>query len=156
VLVVTLKTLHVLAATVFFGTGLGTAWVKVMADRTGDVRVIAWAHRHLVQADVIFTIPAGVLAPVTGLGLIWAYEWPFIPDFAWGGLVGWAIAGACWLPAWRLQYRMRDLAVAAAETGTPLPPAFHRASRWWMGLGFPSFAAAMITFWIMVAHHLPG
>lgn len=154
-LVVLLKTLHILSATVFFGTGLGTAWVKIMADRTGDVRVIAWAHRHLVHADVLFTIPAGVAAPVTGLALIWAYGWPFIPDFAWGGLVGWAVAGICWLPAWRLQYRMRDLAVEAAERGTALPPEFFRASRWWMGLGIPSFGAAVLTFWMMVAHHLP-
>ncbi len=35
------KTLHILSATIFFGAGLMSAWCKVRADRSADVRVVA-------------------------------------------------------------------------------------------------------------------
>lgn len=38
-----LKWLHILSATVLFGTGLGTAYFKWATDRSGDVRAIAVA-----------------------------------------------------------------------------------------------------------------
>ena len=150
-----LKTLHVLMATVFFGTGAGVAFVKLRADHTGDVRIIAWANRFVVQSDLIFTIPSGVLMPVTGLALAWQYgtSWATLWATPWlvKGLIGWSIAGAFWLPAWRLQYRMSALATTAFEQGTALPEAYHRYTRWWMFLGFPSFTAALWTFWVMVS-----
>ncbi len=152
-----LKTLHILMATVFFGTGMGVAFVKLRADQTGDVRLIAWANGFVVQSDLIFTIPSAVLMPVTGLAMVWQWagSWEAFWAMLWAtpwlqkGVIGWAVAGAFWLPAWRLQYRMHALAAAALAEGTPLPEAYHRYTRWWMFLGFPSFTAAMWTFWVM-------
>ena len=66
-----LKLIHILSATVLFGTGLGTAFQMWMADRTGDVRAIAAVARNVVIADYVFTTPAVVIQPVTGIALIW-------------------------------------------------------------------------------------
>ena len=53
-----LKTLHVLSATVLFGTGLGTAFHMWVTHRRGEVRAIAVTAANVVQADFLFTTPA--------------------------------------------------------------------------------------------------
>jgi uncharacterized membrane protein len=146
-----LKTVHVLAAILFLGTGLGSAWYKFRADRSGDLRVIAWCQREIVLADWLFTVPAAVLLPATAVGLVAVVGYPWSTPWILWGLGGYALAGVCWLPAVWLQLRMRRLADEALQRGEPLPPAFHRAARSWALLGVPSFLAALATLWVMVA-----
>jgi uncharacterized membrane protein len=55
------------------------------------------------------------------------------------------------LPVVWLQWRMRDLAAAAAAAGEPLPEAYHRLFRTWFALGFPGFGAVMAILWLMIA-----
>lgn len=146
-----LKTVHVLSVTLFFGAGLGSVLLKLAADRSKEPRVVAFAHRTVVLADWVFTIPSAVLLPTTGAamvaiaGLEWRAGW-----VAWG-LVLYAIAGCCWLPAWRLQFRMAAAADAWARDGTPLPPQFQRWTRTWALLGIPAFLAVVGAVYVMVA-----
>ncbi|MCK6503063.1 DUF2269 domain-containing protein [Myxococcota bacterium] len=151
-----LKTVHVLGAVLFLGTGLGSAWYKLRAAASGELAVIAWVDREVVRADWIFTVPAGLVMPITGLwmasvlGLPWSTPWVAF------GIGGYVVAGACWLPAAALQLRMRRLSGQALEAGQPLPPAWHQAQRAWLLLGLPSFLAAVATVAVMVFKRLPG
>lgn len=145
------KWLHIVSATVLFGTGLGTAFQMWTAHRRGDVRAIAVTARNVVKADWLFTATSGVVQPVTGGLLVWmaGYD-PLAPWLAWTyGL--YVLALACWLPVVRLQIRVRDLAEAAARDGRPLPGAYHRCMRWWFVLGWPAFLSLLMIFWLMVA-----
>ena len=65
-------------------------------------------------------------------------------------LVLYVVAGACWLPVVWMQYRMRDLAQAAADANTPLPAVYFRYLRAWVLLGIVAFAALTIVFYFMV------
>ncbi len=150
-----LKVTHVLAACVFLGTGLGTAWVKVAADRQGALEARLWAQRFVVHADLVFTIPAGLLLPASGLALARVYGIPWQTPWVATGLVCWAVAGAFWLPAWRLQYRMLADVETAVREGTPLSARYLADTRWWLILGFPSFTAAMLAVWVMSTKTLP-
>ncbi len=145
-----LKLIHILSATLLFGTGLGTAYYMWRADRSGDVAAIAVTARHVVAADWIFTAPAAVVQPLTGVLLARELGVPLT-----GSWLGWAavlyvLAGACWLPVVRLQIRMRDMAEAAARESTPLPEAYHQAMRFWVALGWPAFLAVIAIFALMV------
>jgi uncharacterized membrane protein len=150
-----LKSLHVLGAVLFLGTGLGSAWYMLRADLTGDLRRMAWVHKEIVLADWVFTVPSGVLLPATGLWMALAYNVPLTtPWIAWGiGL--YAVAGLCWVPAAVLQIRMARMIEAGLKDGlttaAELDPAFERARLWWLGLGFPAFLAAAATVWVMVS-----
>src|SRR3954452_9981662 len=67
--VLTLKWIHILSAIVLFGTGLGTAFHGLASNLSGDVRAIAVANRNVVLADWLFTTPAVIVQPVTGIWL---------------------------------------------------------------------------------------
>lgn len=148
-----LKAIHVGAAILFLGTGLGSAFYKWRADRSGSVAVAAWAQRNVVLADWLFTVPSGIVLPGTGLWLAHLYGLPFTTSWVLFGIVGFAIAGLTWLPAAWIQLRMRRLADEALASGAPLPEEFHRLHRFWLALGVPSFGAAVATIWVMVGKH---
>ncbi|HYD99378.1 MAG TPA: DUF2269 domain-containing protein, partial [Alphaproteobacteria bacterium] len=92
-----LKTLHILSATVLFGTGIGTAFHMLMAQRSGDLRAIVVGSRNTVLADWLFTTPAVIAQPLTGALMIWQAGLD-----PWEGWIAWSVAlylfvGACWL-----------------------------------------------------------
>lgn len=152
----TLKTLHILSMVLLFGTGLGSAFYKWMADRSGNVPHIAITNRHVVLADWIFTTPTVILQPLTGLWMVHLAELP--PSTPWivASLGLYVVAGACWLPVVWLQIRMQRLAQTAATRQLPLPPGYGRLARWWFWLGMPAFTAMVLVVAMMVAKHVPG
>jgi uncharacterized membrane protein len=145
-----LKLAHIVSVTLFFGAGIASVVLKLRADRAGDVRDIAFALRHVVVADWLFTIPSGVLLPLTGAGMVMVAGYPWSTPWIMYGFALYVVAGLCWLPAWRLQFRMRDAAEAAVRGNTPLPPEYHRWTRIWAALGVPSFFASVGAMWMMV------
>ncbi len=145
-----LKLIHILSAAILFGTGLGTAFFMWRADRSGDVATIAATARIVVLADWLFTAPAVVIQPLTGALLAARVGYGFGEGWLLAAYGLYALVGACWLPVVGLQRRMRDLAAAAHETGTDLPPAYHQAMRWWFRLGWPAFAGVLALYWIML------
>jgi uncharacterized membrane protein len=110
-----LKTLHILSATVLFGTGLGIAYFKWATDRSGDVAAIRAVSERVVTADWLFTLPTAILQPVTGLALALHVGYPLSSTWLVTALVLYAAAGACWIRVLWLQVRMRDLARAAEK-----------------------------------------
>jgi uncharacterized membrane protein len=146
-----LKWLHILSSTVLLGTGAGIAYFFLRACRSRDVRVIAAMAGDVVRADFLFTAVAVVVQPVTGYALMRLSGLPFGLPWIRTSLVLFVLVGYCWLPVVVLQLRLRDMAVAAAEQGTALPPEFHRAYRLWFLLGWPAFAGVLLIFWLMVA-----
>ncbi|HSX89739.1 MAG TPA: DUF2269 domain-containing protein [Pseudomonas sp.] len=149
-LYLSLKWLHILSATILVGVGFGTAFYKWMIDRSGDVRVIAYTSRLVVLADWLFTTPAIILQPLTGLWMLHLAGYSLSsPWIAWTLLL-YALAGVCWLPVVWLQYRMRALALAALATEQALPASYWRYARTWFWLGIPAFAAMLAIYALMV------
>nr|WP_298168577.1 DUF2269 domain-containing protein [uncultured Pseudomonas sp.] len=149
-LYLSLKWLHILSATVLVGVGFGTAFYKWMIDRSGEVRVIAYTSRLVVLADWLFTTPAIILQPLTGLWMLHLAGYSLSsPWIAWTLLL-YALAGVCWLPVVWLQYRMRALALAALATEQALPARYWRYARTWFWLGIPAFAAMLAIYALMV------
>lgn len=145
-----LKLLHILSSTVLFGTGLGTAFSMWRAHRHGDPRVVAVVARNVVLADWVFTTPAVIVQPLTGLALIHLLGYPLTAPWLLASVVLYAIVGACWLPVVGLQRRMRQLADAAVARGEPLPGPYHRCFRLWFALGWPAFLGVIAIFALMV------
>ena len=145
-----IKWLHILSATILFGAGLGTAFHMLMTHLRGDAAAIAATTRNTVMADWLFTATSGVVQPVTGILMVYMagldpFESWLVVTYALYG-----VAGVCWLKVVQLQYRMRDLAAAAAARGDPLPAGYDAAVRLWFILGWPAFVSLLAVFVLMV------
>jgi len=143
------KWLHVLSSTLLFGTGIGTAFAMVWAMRSDRAEVVAHVAGGVVLADWIFTTPAGLVQPLTGLWLIHETGFSLTEDWLLLTYAAYALAFLCWAPVVVLQIRIRDLARAAAPG--PLPAPARRLYRLWFALGWPAFTALVVVFWLMIS-----
>lgn len=146
-----LKALHIVGATVLFGTGAGIAFFMLMAHRTADPRLIAHTAGVVVVADAVFTATAVVLQPITGAALAVIAGYPLFRGWVALSLALYVLVGVFWLPVVWMQLRMRDLARQAAAEGAPLPGAYHRLWRLWFACGIPAFAGVLAIIWLMTA-----
>jgi uncharacterized membrane protein len=145
------KWLHILSATILFGTGIGIAFFKWVTDRSGDVRAIRISAERTVLADWIFTTPAVIVQPLTGLAMVGLAGFPLLSGWVLYSLALYAFAGCCWLPVLWLQMRMRALARVADNAGEALPALYWSYARTWFWLGIPAFTALLVVYWLMVA-----
>ncbi len=152
----TLKTFHVLSMVLLFGTGLGSAFYKWMADRSGFVPHIAVVNRHVVLADWWFTTPTVIFQPISGAAMAMMAGIPLTTPWIATSLVLYLLAGSCWLPVVWLQIRMQKLAETAHVRGEPLPATYWRMARWWFWLGVPAFSAMVLVVTLMVFKNVPG
>ncbi|MEF1574647.1 DUF2269 family protein, partial [Neisseria gonorrhoeae] len=65
------KYLHVLGAIVILGTGTGIAFFMLMAHLSGQAAFIARTAGVVVIADMLFTLSAVLLQPISGGTLMW-------------------------------------------------------------------------------------
>lgn len=145
-----IKAIHILSSTLLFGTGLGSAFYKWMADRSGDLHTISKTNRSVVIADWVFTTPTVIIQPITGLWLLNIMGIPMSEPWLIVALVLYGIAGGCWLPVVWLQIRMRDIATEALIQKKPLNDQYHRYAQIWFWLGIPAFTAVVIIYFLMV------
>ncbi len=146
----TLKTLHILSAILLFGTGLGSAFYKHFADRSGNVAAVAVVNHLVVLADWLFTTPTVLLQPLTGYAMLRVAGWPLDTSWVVMGSVLFLLAGACWLPVVWLQIRMARASKTAWQQGTALPASYRHWARTWFWLGVPAFIAMVLTVAAMV------
>jgi len=144
-----IKILHIVSACILFGTGLGTAFYLFLANIKKDIALIANASNQVLMGNLLFTMPAGVLQLITGLGLVMIHHYSFTQLWVIGSIIGYVIAGACWLPVVYLQIQCRDLAMSAKENNQPLPQSYYRFYRWWCVLGVPAFLALFVVIYFM-------
>jgi uncharacterized membrane protein len=145
------KTLHILTATVLFGTGLGIAFFMFCSRFTGDLQEKLFAVRTTVLADYLFTAPAAVLQPASGAWLIWHSGFRWNDGWLLATYALYVLAAACWLPVVAIQIRLKRMVAACLAADKPLPDEYHRLFRVWFILGWPAFLALVAVFFLMVA-----
>ena len=112
-----LKYIHILSSTLLFGTGLGTAFHGFLAFRTKDPRVVAAVGRSVVLADWLFTAPAVVIQPITGVTMAVLASVPLTQGWLALSIALYVLVGVCWLPVVWLQIQLRRMARKASRAG---------------------------------------
>lgn len=144
-----LKTLHIISATLLFGTGFGTYFFMIRATRSGNIEALRVTAGTVVLADWLFTTPAVVVQFATGLLLMDRLGIPFSSPWFLVVMALTLLVGALWLPVVGLQLILHKL-LRELPAGAPLPPRFHRLARIWEGLGYPAFLSGPAIFALMV------
>ena len=145
-----LKWIHILSATLLFGTGIGSAFYKFMTDRSGNVQAIAQTNKLVVLADWFFTTPTIILQPITGVWLAIILGYTLTSSWLVLSIVLYIVAGLCWLPVVHMQIKMRDLAQLAKKQNQLLDKHYANLARIWFWLGIPAFTALVGVYYLMV------
>lgn len=141
-----IKLVHILSATILFGTGLGTAFFMLKAYLSKNDQAMRITTSTVVMADRIFTTPAVVIQLATGLWLTRKLNIPF--DSWWFIVVVslYALVGICWIPVVWIQIRIRNL-IADGESRD----SYQKLMRIWVALGVPAFSSVVLIFYLMVS-----
>ncbi len=141
-----IKLLHILSATLLFGTGLGTAFFMLRAYLSASHDVMSVTSRNVVLADWIFTAPSAVVQLATGLWLTHQLGIPLNSFWFVSVICLFVLVGACWLPVVWIQIRIRDILRRGGHRNE-----YRGLMRIWIALGIPAFASMLILFFLMVS-----
>lgn len=143
------KLIHIVSASVLFGTGLGTAYFMFRAWRSGNAEALRVTSRHVVIADWLFTLPAVIVQLTTGLWLTTLLGIPW--SSVWFGTVIllFGTVGLLWTPVVLIQIRIARIASSAGDSAIP-GDQIDRLMRTWTALGAPAFALTLVLFGLMV------
>lgn len=141
-----IKLVHILSATVVFGTGMGTAFFMFRAHLTKNEEAMAVTTRHVVMADWLFTTPAIVVQLFTGLWLVDRLNISFSSTWFITVICLYVFIGICWVPVVWIQIRIRDLIACGASRDD-----YMNLMRAWVAFGVPAFASVLILFFLMVS-----
>lgn len=149
-LYIIIRSLHILSATILFGTGIGIAFFMFRSYFTSNLHEKLFAARNTVLADYVFTLPAVILQPLTGIALIHmvGYDWHDL--WLMMTYIIYILAGLCWLPVVWIQIQLKNMVSDSLEHGTALPARYHKLFRLWFILGWPAFIGLVVVFFLMV------
>jgi uncharacterized membrane protein len=145
-LYILVKLVHILSATVLFGTGMGTAFFMLKAYLSQDDQAMRVTTNSVVMADWLFTTPAVVLQLVTGLWLTSRLGIAYDSSWFVAVLSLYLFVGLCWVPVVWIQIRIRNL----IADGRPRDD-YQNLMLVWIALGIPAFAAVIVIFYLMVS-----
>jgi uncharacterized membrane protein len=146
----TIKLIHIISSTILFGTGLGSAFYMWMTYRGGNAIAFSSVIRLVVLADWVFTTPAVIIQPVTGLILLHIAGYSF--DLLWLKLsiVLYILIGFCWIPVVWIQIRIKSI----LESKEVHQHEINRLMKMWFALGCPAFIGVIAIFYLMVCKPL--
>ena len=146
-----LKTAHILGAVLFVGNLVVTAVWKVLADRTREPKIVAFAQGLVTVTDVVFTGLGAIIVLVTGMLMIVPYGIEFwsVSWIMWGlGLF--VVSALVWiLVLVPIQMTQARLARAFADGGE-IPDGYWRLGRLWVIFGLIATALPLINVFLMV------
>jgi uncharacterized membrane protein len=146
-----LKSVHILGVVLFLGNIIITGWWKVMADRTKNKQIIAFAQRQVTLTDYVFTLGGVVLVLATGIGNAILHELNYlsIKWLAWGYWL-FIASGVIWvailLP---IQIKQARMAKQFSEQ-KPIPEQYWKLGNLWIIFGILATLLPLANLYWMV------
>ena len=145
-----LKSLHILGVVLFVGNIIVTGWWKVLADRTRNPAVIAFAQRQVTLTDWIFTFGGSTLVVVGAYANVYLHDLPLDATWLVWGQALFFLSGLLWvailIPA---QIKLARLARGFAGGG-PIPDEYWRLNRIWLWIGILATVLPAANLYFMV------
>jgi uncharacterized membrane protein len=146
-----LKVIHVIGAILMVGNIMVTAVWKILADRTNNPQVIAFAQRLVTLTDFMFTLPGAVLLITSGdyiayvlMSDSWSITWIF-----WGRIL-FITSGLIWLLILvPVQIKQRKL-VRSFANGNEIPAQYWHLNRIWVTAGSLAVILPLIAVVLMI------
>ncbi|WP_199899207.1 DUF2269 family protein [Sneathiella glossodoripedis] len=145
------KTLHILSASILFGTGIGIAFFLFASHVKGASQEKFFNAKITVLADFVFTLPAVLLQPLTGLWLIYegGYNYTELWLLITYGL--YFLMVISWIPVVFIQIKLKNILQEAQANNSTPHPSYDRLIKIWFFLGWPAFVSIFVIFYLMIA-----
>ena len=146
-----LKSLHVLGVVLFVGNVIVTLWWKLMANRTRDPAVIAFAQRQVTLTDYVFTFGGAGIVLVSGVANVWLGGWGNANSrwIGWGSALFLASTLLWLFVLIPIQIRQARAARQFAAAGV-IPDSYWRAERVWVVVGvFATLLVVANLYWMV-------
>lgn len=145
------KTLHILSASVIFGTGMGIAFFMLAAHLKGALPTRLFNAKMTVLADYCFTLPAVIIQPLSGFWLVYEGGYHYSETWLLLTYALYVLVGIFWIPVVFIQIRLRNILQYAKDQNAALPPSYNKLMKSWFILGWPAFFSIIAIFYLMVA-----
>lgn len=147
-----LKSLHLLGVIFLLGNVTVTFMWKVLADRTHEPAVVAFAQRAVNWNDLAFTVLGVVLIVVSGYGMAWRANLdPIAIGWLFWSQVWFYAAGLIWLfilvP---IQIAQRRQAKRFSNS-EPIPASYRRLAFHWNLWGVFATLLLLVPLWLMLS-----
>jgi uncharacterized membrane protein len=143
-------TMHIIGVVFFLGNILVTAVWKMLADRTRDAAVVAFAQRLVLTTDVAFTATGVVLILVSGQVMAEDFGGVFGPTWL---TIGWSFfiaSGVIWLTI-LVPIELKQARLAREfRGGGAIPDRYWRLSTLWAVFGGIATVLPFINVFLMV------
>lgn len=140
-----IKLIHIISASILFGTGIGTAFFMLRAYLSRNPEAMAVTTRNVVLADWVFTTPAVIIQAATGLWLTLKLSIPLGSVWFVSVVSLFVLIGICWVPVVHIQIRIRDIIASGGAMAD-----YQTLMRTWVALGVIAFVSVLILFVLMV------
>ena len=144
-------TLHILGVVVFLGNIIVTAVWKMLADRTRNPPVVAYAQRLVTVTDIAFTATGAVLIIVAGQ--VMAPEWGGVFGGPLWLTLGWSLfiaSGVIWLALLVPIEVMQERLARSFRNAQEIPDRYWRLSRLWAVFGAIATVLPLLNLYLMV------
>jgi uncharacterized membrane protein len=140
-----IRLVHIVSASILFGTGIGIAFFMLKAHVSRNANAMAFTTSNVVLADWIFTTPTVIIQALSGLWLTLRLSIPLNSVWFISVVSLFAIVGLCWIPVVRIQIRIRNIIANGGQLDD-----YRSLMRTWVALGIPAFLCVMALYFLMV------
>jgi uncharacterized membrane protein len=144
-------TIHILGVVLFLGNIIVTAVWKMLADRTRNPPVVAYAQRLVTVTDIAFTATGAVLIIVAGQVMAREFGGVFGGPF-WLTL-GWSLfiaSGVIWLAILVPIEVMQERLARSFRDAPAIPDRYWRLSRLWAVFGVIATLLPLFNLYLMI------
>ena len=144
------KVVHLAGVVIFLGNIIVTAMWKVLADRTGDPRIIAYAQRLVTITDWIFTAGGAALIVLGAYGMVFTAG--LDPTQFWLALGQslFVASGVIWIAILIPTQIVQARQARAFAAGGSIHDTYWRHSRRWLIWGIIATLLPLANLYVMV------
>lgn len=145
-----LKTIHLAGVVLFLGNIIVTGWWKLMADRTRNPQIIAFAQRQVTLTDFIFTAGGAAILAIAAYVNLSIYHMESSAKWLMHGQIMFYLSGLIWvgilIPTQIKQAKMAQAFVPQAE----IPDIYWKLCNRWYFWGALATVLPLINLYWMV------
>lgn len=145
-----LKTIHLLGVVLFLGNIIITGWWKVMADKTRNPQIIAFAQRQVTLTDFLFTGGGVIILLVAGMAEMSIYHLSFSAKWLSQGMLIFVLSGIIWVAILiPTQIKQANIAKDFISTGV-IPELYWTLCKIWNIFGAIAILLPLLNLYWMV------